>query len=499
MKRQGKRTRTFALRRLVVPIFLFLLSSCGTVPASTQTVTPSLTGTPSATPSETSSPTPSPQPTPVAPTDTPAPVGLNPQGPYVLFEGNAGIWITNPDGGFLTRVYDQGIRDPEQDLHAAISPRGDRIALVVTGADGPDLVAIDLPGGTTRTLAHLQAITKNDLLFNSISPKSFAYYAITDFPNPAWQPDPSHLLAFIGATPGPTADLYTYDFSAATITQLIQDLPQTVDPVWSPDGKYLLLFGVSWLPPYGAGLVEYRPMVGLWAVRMADGVVIPQPAPQGTFHNLFGWQDASHYLLYDSDKKCVARNLRSVEVATGVETPILDFCFYTAPVWSPENGAVIFSINSNCSCSFEEGTYLILPETIAPHKISDIKADSLIWLPESGLFLAYPEGLFSADGNKRYDPPLAGFSYQPAISKSGGQAWEVIENRIHRVKVKFPDGTWHAILEGNVGAMVWDPVAGDTLLIALEDGTLYAASAPDFIPREMGSIPGSIRRAAWVP
>jgi hypothetical protein len=36
-------------------------------------------------------------------------------------------------------------------------------------------------------------------------------------------------------------------------------------------------------------------------------------------------------------------------------------------------------------------------------------------------------------------------------------------------------------------------------LIALEDGTLYAASAPEFAPREMGSISGVIRRAAWVP
>jgi hypothetical protein len=46
--------------------------------------------------------------------------------------------------------------------------------------------------------------------------------------------------------------------------------------------------------------------------------------------------------------------------------------------------------------------------------------------------------------------------------------------------------------------MVWDPAAGDTLLIAMEDGTLFAVSAPDFAPREMGFLPAVIRRAVWV-
>ncbi len=371
--------------------------------------------------------------------------------------------------------------------------------MVVVGAKGPDLVAIDLPGGKANVIAHLQDITQKEIALNSITVKAFAYYAITQYPGLAWQPGSNGVLAYLGAVPGPSADLFIYDFAAGKNRQLIQDPAQTIDPIWSPDGKYLLQIGISWVPPYGATLVEFHPMEGLWAVRMSDGAVITQPAPKGTFHNLLGWSDDTHYLMYDGDEKCLAHNLRSVDVESGQETPIADFCLYTRPAFSPENGAVIFSIDSGCSCSYAEGTYLILPESPAPLKLSDQKAYSLTWLPEDGLFQAYPDALFSPDGNRRYDPPLAGSSYQPAVSKSGYQAWDVIEKRIHRVKVKFPDGSWREILEGDVGAMVWDPLEGNTLLIALENGTFQTASAPDFIPREMGDMNAVIRRAAWVP
>jgi hypothetical protein len=46
--------------------------------------------------------------------------------------------------------------------------------------------------------------------------------------------------------------------------------------------------------------------------------------------------------------------------------------------------------------------------------------------------------------------------------------------------------------------MVWDPLKGDTLLIALQDGTLYAASAPDFAPRRMADLGGLYGQAVWI-
>jgi hypothetical protein len=114
------------------------------------------------------------------------------------------------------------------------------------------------------------------------------------------------------------------------------------------------------------------------------------------------------------------------------------------------------------------------------------------------VFYAYPEALFSADGSIRYDPPVYDKSYQPAISQKGYEAWEVIENQKGRVEVKIPGGDWQTILDGSVEELIWDPATGETLLIALRDGSLYAASYPDFAPRQIGNVDG-VRQVIWLP
>ena len=88
----------------------------------------------------------------------------------------------------------------------------------------------------------------------------------------------------------------------------------------------------------------------------------------------------------------------------------------------------------------------------------------------------------------RYDPPVYDKSYKPAVSKEGYQAWEVIENYQGRVVVKVDNGEWQTILNGSVDALSWDPLDGKTLLIALEDGSIYAAAYPDFTPHLVGSL-----------
>jgi len=53
--------------------------------------------------------------------------------------------------------------------------------------------------------------------------------------------------------------------------------------------------------------------------------------------------------------------------------------------------------------------------------------------------------------------------------------------------VKTSGGDWQDILQGSVSTLIWDPINGKTLLIAMEDGTLYSATFPDFTPQSMAT------------
>ena len=96
--------------------------------------------------------------------------------------------------------------------------------------------------------------------------------------------------------------------------------------------------------------------------------------------------------------------------------------------------------------------------------------------------------------------PLMEASFYSAIAYSAQydyQAWEVIENQQGRVVVKVPGGDWQTVLEGDVSAMDWNPLATETLTIVLRDGSLYTASSPGFNPQLMGTVEGV--NQIWVP
>src|SRR4030042_1675504 len=83
------------------------------------------------------------------------------------------------------------------------------------------------------------------------------------------------------AMSGPTADLYLYNTQTKEITQLTDGPSQAVLPVWSPDGQYVLHYGVRWVPPFGGAIGPANQLDGTWAVRLSDGQVITLPTPAG--------------------------------------------------------------------------------------------------------------------------------------------------------------------------------------------------------------------------
>jgi hypothetical protein len=346
-----------------------------------------------------------------------------------------------------------------------------------------------------ETIAHLLSITRDEDYSDPTSPKGLAYLAITKYDSIAWQPGDGRLLAFTGAINGPTTDLYLYDTQTQEIRQLTSGPSQAILPNWSPDGRYILNFGVSWVPPFGGAIGYANQMDGIWAVQVSDGKVITLPKPKGVPPHFVGWQDDSHYITFDSDDECDSQNLRSVDVVSGETTPIMDFSFYSFIDRSPENGAFLFSSAPGCSNSLGEGVFLLLPGETTPVKLLDERAWKIEWMPESRVFEAYPEALLSSDGKIRYDPPTTDSSFYPAVSKEGYQAWKMEGYPV----VKVPGGEWQIVLDRGVARMIWDPINGKTLLMALQDGSLFAASYPDFTPREMGNLGGSVNQVIWLP
>jgi hypothetical protein len=54
-------------------------------------------------------------------------------------------------------------------------------------------------------------------------------------------------------------------------------------------------------------------------------------------------------------------------------------------------------------------------------------------------------------------------------------------------------------MDGSIDELIWDPLAGNTLLITMDDGSLYAATYPDFTPQLMGNLGGSVIQVIWSP
>ena len=153
--------------------------------------------------------------------------------------GNLDIWVQQTDGGGAVRL----TADPTDDRQPSISPDGIRIAFR-SDRSGGGVYVMPALGGDARLIA----------------PQGRA---------PKFSPDGRSLAFWTGGWLaargiGTVRRTYIVDVNGGTPTQVAQGLASSGDPVWSPDGKSLLVYGREatagnavepnwWLVPMGGG------------------------------------------------------------------------------------------------------------------------------------------------------------------------------------------------------------------------------------------------------
>jgi len=428
------------------------------------------------------------------PTVTPEPAAdLTPNGPWLLINMGEGLWATNADGSALTQLTNERVVGPN-DLSLAVQPGGRLVAYITGDADHTHnltLKLLSLPDGGTKTITRLtNAGTEpgNEAMLDS---RIEAVRAIADFDSLAWSPDGS-MLAFIGVQDGPTADLYTYSAGSGEIRRLTDGPSQGYGPHWSPDGRFIVHFGVNSFGT-GAGFS----MAGGWAAWASGAGVKTLFTGGGSGQEFAGWVNDRQFLINAWRPDCGPQNLRVMDVETGTARTLVEGCFSSAAA-APFNGKA-FVAGGMDGADFH-GLWMV--DTATGTRV-ELQPDSTSWVTTQSVFpdvLAMGSSgtvIFSSDGTRMADSPPAGCTYGYQTAGYGMiYAWACSEvGPEPGLWINGPGIETRKIFEGGAGLPMWSP---DNTLLFVSGQTLYKALFFQYDPVPVGIVTGDISAMAWV-
>jgi hypothetical protein len=411
--------------------------------------------------------------------------------PWLIFSASNGLWIANSDGSTLTQLTKEAILGPS-DLTHGLSPDGKMLAFISGDPDSMHnlkLSLMTLPDGKVKLVTSLTSnATEPGPWTGTLDAKTDAVRSITEVDSMAWSPD-GKSLAFIGLQAGPTADLYSYTLSTDKIAHLSDGPAQAYGPQWSPDGNYIVNFGVT---TFGTG--GGYTMAGGWATTPDGSQTITLFPPGGSAQEFGGWVNSHSFLINSWTMQCGPQDLRVYDLSTKKETSLVKGCFNGEAV-SDQDGTILVAGHGDSGGL--KGLYIFGPNNLNRKQISKEAVQSVKYLKQDGDFVVKfdtTQTIYSRSGEAFILAPAINCDYNTSLAAFGAlYAWTCSKGELG-VWVNGPGVPANKVFDQAAILPAW---SGKNTLFFFSNGTLYRGLFPDFKPEAIGKINGDILGLAW--
>ena len=410
--------------------------------------------------------------------------GLNSQAPWLIIASENSLWAANPDGSGLQKIVENRLATK---LGAAIQPGGSRVAVITSDSDqihNMALSLVTLPAGNVEKITDLTSSqTEKSADANPGEPEFEAISAVNQA-DMAWSPD-GKKLAFIGLMDGPSADLYLYDTTSKKISRVTKDSSQNYQPIWSPDGKNIIVFGVESFGT-GGGLT----MAGVWLVKGDGSNVKPLYDPKNSSGEIIiGWRGNTTAILTSWGMDCGEYQLRLFDISNAQTTIIQKDC--TKAAASP-TGTILYGDGKALYLLSSGGA-----EGKKEIRVAEGETNFIRWDTASSIFIAGLSGgkliTFDTQGKNQQETPED--NALNAAARNGVWAWTSYNEPYPGVIISGPGMETGQIFTKNADVPIFD---ANKNLLFFADKHLYRSTPPLYefaIP--LGAI-SDVQEVIWL-
>ena len=306
---------------------------------------------------------------------------ISEDGPWLIVESWQGLFAVNPDGSGLTQFVD-GVVEILSTRKFITSQRSGYFAYHMSSGNENDTAIRIVSFPSLELVADIPLFTYSD------DPDMSAFRAVEYQRSMAFSPDGRH-LAFMGVIDGPTSDLYLYSLESGELLQLTSGRTQGYQPVWSPDGKYILHTGAD-----GFGTGAGFETKGIWTARADKDLVktLYAPTPNAA-EMIVDWVDDETFVVYSWFQPCGPNNLRTYNIESGQSAVLWSEPFKEIAL-DPASKTLVLTTWDDGICLTEAGagTFFISVLEGNPQKVSEKTGLITTWSPAGEIRIALKSG-----------------------------------------------------------------------------------------------------------